>query len=389
MLYKIKTYLLAALFIAGWWGLAFEQKPRAVKTLKTASLIIDKDAITAGRNLLPALSSLSRNTLHQALAGDFTLMAQLIAEWDIDAQLLQEAGYAVQRLSHKDFLQSQLLYRIEKLAKREKIQHCQFLPQTYTAASFLLALVRPEEIAALPRHLRDQTQLYPRKLTDKIQLNIDRYHSEKLFQAKPRIALVANYSHPATIQTIENQGIEIYTMSDLATLSDIKEEIMQVGYLVDRSLEAELLKIFIDASMAALDNQMTTVNHHHSPKILFLNYHRHFTLPTAKTVTRHLLARLKNLDMSLQYAFDDKEAQKWAIPIDKEHILNLNPDCLIIATSNPAALEEEMRSDPAFKTVPAICNNHLFFVDETVQNSPSQYIVLAYFDLIQALVKLP
>lgn len=411
----LKVYIPLTLFVLSWWYIAFRPSTQDLATTRT---IADQKGINSNLTLLDSAFQISRTDIQKALSGNTSLMSRLIAEWDIDALIMQSNGIQpIQRLSTLNFVRSQWIQRqlasgdkqyIASLQKEYRQQfiidaanntillekpYLKVLPQTFAAASFLLALAPIEQIVGLPKRLREQEQLYTKELTSKIPLDIDRHNGEKLFLANPEIAFVANYSHPATIQALANQGVVIYTMKNPATLEDIKSEILNTGHIIDRPLEAELLNIFIDAAMISLDNRISLLNtkleqQNKHPTMLFLNYHQNYSLSTQKSLTGQLLTRLERINTTLPTHLTSKSNHEWTIPIGKEQILNLNPDCLIISTQHCQALEKEIRKDEALKQLTAIKNNHLYFVDEVIQQSPTQYIVLAYYDLIQALENL-
>ena len=397
LLSPLSSYALATTLIVGWWLIAFHQQ-------HTSYPVSYSNGEPPAAAPIPfedhGLFLIDRKQLHRALSGDFSLMGQLIAEWDVDAQLLHSISQRpAKRLPATDYLRSQWLSRwlknnAENKTALARTPSKKLLPQTYVSASFLLALSHPKEIVALPHSLREHTQLYPRDLTDQIPLDIDRHNSEKLFLARPEIAFVANYSNPAAIQTLQNQGIALYMMKDLNTLSDITNELIHIGNRANRPLEAEMLKIFIEAAMAANDNKISMLTKYYadnqisSPRILYLNFHQKFSVPTPHTMTGQLLKRLGKLDITLTACPTDN-LKKVGTTIDKERLLNLNPDCLIIAAENSNALQKEMHRDAAFSELKALRQNRLYFVDEAIQQSPTQYIVLAYHDLIQALITHP
>lgn len=415
---NLKSYLLFFLFIAAWWTIAFkissDHNDTRLKLGKFSSPLANRPRLDT------AITNINREILHQALSGDTTLMARLIADWDIDAQILGSKGFeGIQRISNSDFLHSQSLIRIlqnEESVKRAtsvfkqqnqyltddsgnyfdlRQPYKKFLPQTFVAASFLLSLVPPEQIVALPRSLRDQTQLYPKSLTNQIPLDIDRYNAEKLFQARPDVAFVAHYSHPATIQALENQGVRLYTMKNIKSLSDISQELVQTGTIANKPLQAELLKIFIDAAIFAIDNQQAVLinqlqqSHELLPRVLVVNFHHTFSVPTTHTLTGQILSRMPSLDISLKYISDSNQSNEWTVPIDRERLLNLDPDVLIISTTNEEAAIRGILSDKALQELSAVRHNRLIFVDDSIQQTPSQYVVLAYHDLIQALTVHP
>ncbi len=128
---------------------------------------------------------MQREGLHQALAGQVPLMLQFIDQWEQDAQFLAQKGIAgIQHLSAENYLQAHILGRLLDDSSPETLRHLncrmhldqmqddsgrivpirdtfqRFLPQTYVAASFLLAIAKPEEIIALPKGVRRLPQLY-------------------------------------------------------------------------------------------------------------------------------------------------------------------------------------------------------------------------------------
>lgn len=410
----LKIYSILILFIIAWWTFAFKKNVDSHESaIKHSSF-----SLANRPHLDAAITLIDRELLHQALSGNTQLMARLIADWDIDAQILDSKGFdGIKRIPHPDFLHSQSLIRIlqnEDYIKKtaailkqqnefviDDLGNCidlkptyhRFLPQTFAAASFLLSLLPPEQVIALPRHLREQTTLYPKSLTNQIPLDIDRYNAEKLFQARPEVAFVAHYSHPATLQALSNQGVLLYTMKNIQTLADITQELVHLGNIVSKPLQAELMKIFIDAAICAIDNQQAVLIKHFQqtqglmPKVLVVNYHQTFSVPTPKSLTGQILARMPVLDISLKFTEESGQSQGWMAAIDREKLIHLNPDFLIVTTSNADAAAKGIKSDPALKELSAIRHNRLIFIDESIQQTPSQYVVLAYHDLIQALVQ--
>jgi len=399
----LKLYGCLTLFILGWWFLAFQKSD-----LKPSHQLITSDpGPKVEIHFLSELSSFDRNTIQKALSGDTNTMIQLMAEWDLDAQIMEKHGVkGIRRLPQQLFLQGQILGRqllnstpeqldrIREQVRSKKIiddngftialhqPPSRFLPQTYAAASFLLALTTPEHIVAIPQGIRNQTNLYPRSLTQQIPLDIDRYNAERLYQAKPEIAFVAHYSHPSVVQALNNQGVELFTLKAINTVKEIRNALVRIGNVVNRPLEAELLSLFIEAAMVAIDNRVqayTTFQPNPPQRPLFLNHALHYSVPTAKTLTGQLLAR-----MGFHIENLDEGKNEWMTPIDLEQIVNLNPDCLIIATSTEKPLYQKITQEPALANLPALQRQRLHFVDKETQFYPSQYIVLAYYDLAYA-----
>jgi iron complex transport system substrate-binding protein len=180
-------------------------------------------------------------------------------------------------------------------------------------------------------------------------------------------------------------------MKNIQSFSDISKELVHMGTLANKPLEAELMNIFIDAAIAAIDNQQAVLLHHFKerqvdlPRVLVVNFHQTFTVPTTKTLTGQILTRMQALDITLKYVSESGQAHEWMAPIDRERLVNLNPDYLIIATENEEEAAKDIYGDKALNEISALRHHRLLFVDESIQHSPSQYAVLAYHDLVQAL----
>lgn len=392
-----KVYLPISFFILAWWAIAFHGS-----SISTRLISYNKTNDISSANHRQGLSEITRSDLQEALAGNLKLMNQFIINWDIDAQQLQDQGFTdAKRLPLSVLVRSrEIMHQLNLNTDYQPSQEIifddtgngflltkpyhRFLPQTYAVASFLLAIAPIHEILALPSQLRKQTQLFPESITSQIPLDIDRYNGEKLFLASPEVAFIAHYSNPTTVEVLSKQGAIIYTMRNPATIDDVTAELLNIGHLVNRPLQAELLKIFMDASFLALDNRLLLQDK--QPTLLYLNYYHNYAVPTLKTLTGQLLGRLSKWDTSLKYVKETQSSDNWMLPIDKERILNLDPDILIIAAEDYSSLNSEIRNDPALKQLKSVRNNQLIIVDEAIQHSPSQYILLAYYDLIHPLL---
>lgn len=319
------------------------------------------------------LSPISRDDLHKALAGNIELMTKLIADWEIEAQLLTAEGRP--NIKH---LRSDIFLRSQKIGRSYEIQHevssHTYLPQTYVASSILLALLPPDKIVAIPRGLREQTQLFPTSITNQIPLDVDRYSSETLYRLCPHIAFIAPYSCPATIEKLTQQNIRLINLDTAKSLEDIKQTLIKVGHAINLPLKAELMAIFIESAMNAMDNRIAVLQkaEKDSPlKTMYLTYTNRYTMPTSHTLKGHMLQRL-----GIEVSHEDG----WEIALDKELIFKRKPDCLIIASPLYHGLKYSLENETAF------LQQKVFVVDENIQEFPSQYIILAYFDIYQALL---
>jgi iron complex transport system substrate-binding protein len=375
-------YLTVTLFIVGWWFLAFHD------SLWKANVSLSINPLPNEFPTLPSslpLSSLNRPELASALRGNYPLIVKKIVDWDVDAILLENAGHTqIQRLPAPTLQRCHLLLRQMKSGEARLINNSKkYLPQTYVSAGILLTLLPPEAIAALPAGIRKSTQLYPEALTVKIPMNLDKFETEKLYMMKPEVAFVSNvYSDPNRIQALKNQGISVVFTSGLSTISDIQRTLELIGSTVGKAEEAELLSIFIEASLMAIENRLhATISpeqmDHISKHMLYLCYNTKFQHPLNMTVTHSLLQRL-HLSFVRNNLYNKTT-------LAQEDLLQMNPDYLILSSSHKSRVENILQLYPALRDLKAIQQHNLMWLDDDVQQTPTHHVVLAYFDLVNAL----
>lgn len=403
-------YVLAFLFIAGWWTLAF--MPKVSLHLSPKSAIAP---LTLPTQTQPALSSLLRDDLMRALSGDYEIISRLLIEWDTDAQLLQYRGLeGIQRLSNERLLTAlDLIYRLEQ-NNPEEIQELRsfyrksfvsddinipiacaknepkMIPHTMASASFLLALNGTKNVVAIPKGIREWQSFFPLISMDAIPCDCDRSLGEILSAARPDVAFVASYSNPPAIEALRKQGVEIFTFSDLNTKEQITSAIERMGEVINRSLEAQILNTFIDAAFLCVDNRLTAMRADFQPfdKPLVTYFYGQWYFPTYKTLTSRLAERA-GIPYRHENLFDHSHSVMWLQPISNEQIVYYNPSEMIIAADKRTPLLlNTLLNQPFFSEIEACRDNNIQIIDAEIQQSVSQHIVLAYFDLYYALISL-
>lgn len=403
------TYAFFSAFLAFWWIAAFKN-PNANEPKVNLSVSANKS------NDLPfEIQNLSlfpdRELLRKALLGDISLISKLIVEWDINADLLINEGYSnIKRLDRQMFLKGQRIVRLLESNEKEfeakatlensapiiddrgfphdlsKLRQ-KFFPQTYMAASILLSLVEPQNISALPKGMKAQSHIYASDQLDAIQLEFDRFTSESLALNFPDLAFVSKqYSNPTCVDILSHLGIEIFYTPDILSFEDIKKAVQNIGNLVGKPLKAELLTIFIEAALQNCDNCLE-IRKSLSPleKTLVTNYYTHFSLPGKQSLTYSILSRLRLNNKLGEGHHPFFHRNGYTAPLSEEEIVFFNPDRLIILGDLNASLEACLLSKDSLRGVSAIQSKQVSFIPEDVQWTPSQFLVLAYYDLAKAL----
>lgn len=399
-------YLFIGSFILGWWMIAF----RPIHSEKTFLHETSQSFALQTQHLLRELSPLQRENLKQALAGNFSLMLNFINQWDQDAlRLLNKGIKGIQRLPAETFHQAQILGYLLENSTSDSLHHlnCKmnletmvddhghlleikdhfqyFLPQTHIAATFLLSIASPKEIVALPKGFR-HLKAFHSEILALIPEDIDQLSSEKLSLKKPDIAFIAPYSHPPSLEIFQNQQIPLFSIKHIDTVDEIQEALLKVGHASNHILEAQLLAIFMEASFLSLDNRLLALEEAKEKKdlpllrLLFLSQRLSYTQPTTKCLSGQLMVRALKQCPSLLSSIPESQ-DHWHIPFEQEQLMQSAPDCMIISTTEPFSHQVST----ALNQTQASLSKRIFYLDESIQESPTQYIVLAYFDIYQAL----
>lgn len=390
-------YLMAVGFIFSWWTLAFSSLHHT--DFKAAPQPVCEKAPCSPSSTYPLLPFV-RAQWHQALMGDVGAMMQLLAEWQVEAHLLEAQGViAHSQVSHARFLRAQEL--AHRLIARERGMDSpvpqytwqtddggalltlpapprRFLPQTELAAAILLTLCPLEQIVALPSRMRT-LPLFPASKLACVPYDIDRYNSESLFALKPDVAFIAHYTTPTTVQALREQEIALFLITRLNSIEEILETICKIGHVVGQEEKAELLTLFVQAGLSALDNRLAAASnplqHEHHP--LYLEAFSTLSAPTKRSLSGQLAQRLQ-----LNGVLEEEAGNGWSIPLSGERLHHLAPTWIVFSLRDPEKTLPFLRNHPILKETPAAFKNQIFAVDEAFQNSPTHFLLLAYYDLV-------
>ncbi len=305
-----------------------------------------------------------RNHLKLALEGDFNLMTSLMATWE--------------NISPKTLLHAQDLAK--DIQKTHPTTHPKLLPQTDLSAEILLAIASPQQFIALP------SAVCKRRSINHACLNCANLTSDHLYQLRPDIAFIGDYSNPRFVQALRSLKIETCLIKTACCLEGITSIIMQMGEVTKHLAEAELLSLFMKSCMIDLDKQIVAKlaqqknKLNPSKKILYLTHYGQMALPDKYSLTWQHLKRLNNLGFSFQLI--NSQEQEFPIIINIEKLQHLKPEVLLIGIPLDVSASSSMHWKISHVTSCVIT-----CVDDQIQQSPTQLYALAYYDLVHALMK--
>jgi iron complex transport system substrate-binding protein len=399
-------YALATIFIVGWWSTAqlWQTQPQHTRPISSVAFTTETDNYLQIKDLSP----LERKPFLAALNGDWQQATQMLIAWDSDAQRLIDAGITnIQRLPPSQLLQAcRLSYELnnnhlqanQEHALRLGIQtikdelgriftlsffHKRFLPQSYAAASLLIALTGTDSLVALPSGFRKQQALFPSIDLDSVASDSNRYHAELLQLNPPDIAFTATFSDPNFLSALNDQNIATFILGFPSQLAAIGTTIRNIGTVANAAAAAEVLATYYEGALLAIDNRLTYLRTHDKlpvrPLLLFC-YNGKLYLPPSSSLNTEIVNRLtlKNTDITTP------SSSLWQQALTHEQLLNYNPDHLVIAAH---ADEDPLQlfSIPPLSHLPVYQHKGIIVVDSDTQQSIDQHSALAFLDLYQTL----
>lgn len=361
---KVSVYLPAAAIIFGWWLFVFY--PLQTDKIPLPNL---PPKITE-----PHISSWNRADLRDALLGDTSKIKSFLELWSEEQNLLAESGFTVSPglTNEERELAIQLCSAPEETSSQDN-----YFPQTFNAASYLLAILPGANICSIPEGLKHHPDLYPPSICHSIPFESNRYRAEKLSLANPRAAFVSSYSDPFTIEMLQRQGIETIALDGENSLEAITQSIQCVGQTCKRNEKATLLALFIKAAMNVLDNRARWILSQREGPAAIIYHQMTIQVPTTKSLTGHLLQRL---------GFDVPTSPiGWRLPLAEEKLLSEQPATLIVITDDPPASHNQLMLSSAIRELNAVKQQRLCYISNQMQHQSNQFIVFAYLDLVEAL----
>lgn len=342
-------YLLPLAFIFIWWIIFYPREDEKVVALKETS---------PKAGLFACYAPVPREPLKKALQGDVASMLSQVLTWQKEAHFFKEQSMlGVELFSASDLCEFFLLSYALPEATLEK-----FFPQTEISATILLACAQ-DKLVALPKGLGATEALYPFQVTQGYP-NSQEAQGEWLFGQNIEVAFTAPYSNPTFISTLKRLHIPIWESTcpkNLEELMWVIEEIAEVARVKERG---RLLSLFVKMAFTAIDNRLKALNHVRKScgSYLYLSGYDQLSLPTENSLSGYFAKRL-GLPFSQTYR-----------PMLIEEIYRQSPDALFLASSSEGCVQK-LKNFPVFQ------------LEETVQNSPTQFAVLAYRDLAACLMQ--
>ncbi|MDF3059826.1 MAG: periplasmic binding protein [Rariglobus sp.] len=130
--------------------------------------------------------------------------------------------------------------------------------QTVGTDELLLALARPEQIAALS-HISTSPEFSPVAAEAKAYPSISMGDSEAILRHRPTLVLFADYSRSELVAQVRKTGVRVIIFDRYATLADVYGNLRTLGRELGREARAEELIAACETRMAVLKEKLKGV----------------------------------------------------------------------------------------------------------------------------------
>ncbi len=185
--------------------------------------------------------------------------------------------------------------------------------------------------------------------------------AEGIIAARPDLVFLASYTTPGVVNQIRQAGIPVYELTDFNSISQIEQNILNVGLVVGkepkaRGIVAGMKQRLRLIAKAATSGRKPTVMYYASPNYV-----------AGKNTTMNsviLAAGGRNAAAAVN---------GWQ-PETAEAVVKQNPQILLFSQSD-AKIAEAMLHSPKYSTVAAIKDHRVFLLPDRDTGTVSQYIV--------------
>jgi iron complex transport system substrate-binding protein len=247
---------------------------------------------------------------------------------------------------------------------------------TLGSDEILLSLVGPKRLVGVTYFARDPAISNIAGQLDDIAHTDLSGDPEYLISLDADLVILAAYNNPAALDQLLKAQVPVFVLAEFNTLDEIRTNIRLLGHATGEEAKAEAMIQEMDARLAAVQAKVK------DQKPVRVLYYEPGGVTYGPGSTVDEIIRLAGGVNVVG------EAGLGAYPlVDAEFVLASDPDVILLGgwfsgQSDPLAA---FLSDPAFRTLRAVKDGHVYSINDAHMTNVSQYIVLGVEDVAQAL----
>ena len=248
---------------------------------------------------------------------------------------------------------------------------------TLGSDEILLALVGPQRMIGVTHFASDPQISNVADQLDGIPHTDLSGSPEVLISLDADLIVLANYNNPAALAQLEDAGLTVFVLSDFYTLDDIRANIRLLGQVTGEESRAEDVIAEMDSRLQAIQEAVKD-----QPPVRVLYYEAGGISYGPGSTVDQMITLAGGLNVI-------GESDLGAYPlINAEYILDADPDVILLGGWFGGEASDAVSwftADPAFQTLRAVREGHVYAISDAHMTNVSQYIVDGVEDIARLL----
>ena len=236
----------------------------------------------------------------------------------------------------------------------------------------LMALVKPERIAALSRLVDDPGVSSIVEEAKQIPARVQGNSMENVLTFKPDLVIIPDFHPPEMLQSARELGLKVYIYKTPSDIKGVKRSIRQIAALTGEKDKGEAIIAKMEARIKQVQQRLANIPASQRKRVIQLRSEGAFYAPDNSfgDVCRH--AGVSDATLELKYPS--------AMEITQEKVVELNPDIIFVpdwdydGKHNPDGEKRKILNNPSYRGMKAIQQGKVYTISGALVLTVSQYI---------------
>ena len=236
----------------------------------------------------------------------------------------------------------------------------------------LMALVKPERIAALSRLVDDPGVSSIVEEAKHVPNRVQGNSMENVLTFKPDLVIIPDFHPPEMLQSARELGLKVYIYKTPSDIKGVKRSIRQIAALTGEKEKGEAVIAKMEERIQQVQQRLAVIPVSQRKRVIQLRSEGAFYAPDNSfgDVCRH--AGVSDATLELKYPS--------AMEITQEKVVELNPDIIFVpdwdydGKHNPDDEKHKILNNPSYHGMKAVQQGKVYTISGALVLTVSQYI---------------
>ena len=236
----------------------------------------------------------------------------------------------------------------------------------------LMALVKPERIAALSRLVDDPGVSSIVEEAKQVPNRVQGNSMENVLTFKPDLVIIPDFHPPEMLQSARELGLKVYIYKTPSDIKGVKRSIRQIAALTGEKEKGEAVIAKMEEQIKQVQQRLADIPASERKRVIQLRSEGAFYAPDNSfgDVCRH--AGVSDATLELNYPS--------AMEITQEKVVELNPDIIFVpdwdydGKHNSDGEKQKILHNPSYRGMKAVQQGKVYTISGALVLTVSQYI---------------